>query len=48
MIDQGIATHVLTIGWDAADSRPDGLPDALLYDNVEVLRLGQRVDDRVW
>ncbi len=34
--------------WRSVASRPDGLPDALLCDDVEVLRLSQRVDDRLW
>jgi hypothetical protein len=34
--------------WRSVASRPDGLPDALLCDGVEVLRLNQRVDDHVW
>lgn len=33
--------------WRSVASRPDALPDALLCDNVEVLRLGQHVNDRV-
>jgi hypothetical protein len=34
--------------WRSVASRPDGLPDALLCDGVEVLRLNQRVDDHIW
>lgn len=34
--------------WRSVASRPDGLPDALLCDGVEVIRLSQRVDDHVW
>lgn len=34
--------------WRSVERRPDGLPDALLCDGVEVLRLSQRVDDNVW
>lgn len=34
--------------WRSVASRPDGLPDALICDGVEVLRLSQRVDDHVW
>lgn len=34
--------------WRSVASRPDGLPDGLLCDGVEVLRLSQRVDDHLW
>lgn len=42
------AMHPPDFRWRSVASRPDGLPDALLCDGVEVLRLNQRVDDYVW
>jgi len=34
--------------WRSVASRPDELPDAIYCGMTEVLRLSQRVDDKIW